>query len=740
LGSLDLSALIQSYIADTELTSSELERQRELAMKYYLSRPLGNERSGRSSVVMSEVRDTVDWILPSLTEIFCGERSAVQFVPRHDDPENAAKIETAYCNWVINTKNNGFLIVNNWLQDGLLFKNGYVKAFWKECQDVSQERYFGQNPLELQALMSDQSFEVQSIEPIATEYGETYNVFGRRKKNYGKIVIQNIPPEHVRVHRDWRDLDLHDCPFVAHYEELTQGQLIDMGFSPEEIEGLPFSNGDQDIDTLDIYRKRDIDGDASWTGGNIDNGNKVVAVYECYVITDTDGDGVPERHKVIYEATSRRILRDEITDHVPIIAWTPSPLAHRHYGTSVFDRVMELQNIKTAIMRQMLDNLYLSNNPRTIVDPKKVELQDVLSPTIGGIIRLHGGATPQDVGTMAVPFVAQHSFPMLQYLDEVREQRTGVSKQSQGLDPAALKDQSIYGMSTLMEAAQQKIRYIARVFGETGFRKLVNIVRMLAAKHAQDEEVFGVAGEFARIDPRQWVKERDVYVTVGVGNTAPDMKMRALQAIQALQEKVIAAQGGNTAGTQAVMVDAVNAYNSIADTLEAYGIYNVSRYFKDPRPSMEMLNQMADQPPPPDPAVVVAEKELAIKEATELVKAQSTMAKHQDDMERQRMELELSMRQAEIERYKAETGRIEAMNNAAKTRLEAVKNNVTLDVFDPASTQKAMSVIETMQGNMQAAIESMQGAVTGIMQAVSAPKPKRRKAKKVADEWIIEDE
>lgn len=652
----DLQAIIRSHIADSELTNSELEYNREQAMRYYLGGLLGNERAGRSQVVMTEVRDTIDWMLPSLTEVFCGERSAVQFTPRHDDPENAAKIETAYCNWVINTKNDGFMIVNNWLQDGLLMKNGYVKAFWKRCTTQEEERYMHQNPMEAQILMEDQSFEITSMDPV-DDQGSAYNVVGRRKKNYGKIEVQNIPPENVLVHRDWRQLDLQNCPFVAHYEEMTQSDLISQGFDPELVMGLPFAGGGQESDVVDIYRRRDIDGGTTWTGGSGDKSTDTIAIYECYLLVDLDMDGIVERRKVVYESTSGAILLNELTDHVPILAWTPSPMAHRHYGTSIFDRVMEIQNIKTAIMRQMLDNLYLANNPRTVVNSQRVEMADILSPAIGSPIRLKNGGSISDIQSFAVPFIANQSMPIMDYLDATREQRTGVSRQSQGLDPSSLKDQSIYGMSTLMEAATQKIRYIARVFGETGFKQLMILIRMLAAKYADDAEIFGVAGEFSKTDPRQWTKERDVYVTVGVGNAAPDLRMRALQMIQVLQEKVIAAQGGATAGNAAVMVDATNAYNSIADTLEAMGIYNVSRYFKNPAPIMPQLNEMANQPPPPDPAVEVAKEELEIKAQTELNKQQVEMAQHQDKMDLERQRIALDRQKLVLEEQKIKQGK-----------------------------------------------------------------------------------
>jgi tRNA G37 N-methylase TrmD len=303
-----------------------------------------------------------------------------------------------------------------------------------------------------------------------------------------------------------------------------------------------------------------------------------------------------------------------------------------------------------------------------------VNMGDLLSPRIGAPIRVKSGRIDA-VRFDAVPFVAANAYPFLEYMDKVREERSGVSRQTQGLDPASLKDQSIYGMSSIMSAATQKIEYVARAFGECGIKDLMRKIRALSAKYADKQEVFQVAGNrFSTTDPRAWTKMRDMRVLVGVGNTGIDQRSMALQLIQTLQEKIIAAQGGAVAGMGAPMVDAMNVYNSITDTLENFGVYEEDRYFK--RPNMESLAQLADQPPPPNPAIEIAKQELQQKEQSKLVDSQIAMAQHQDNLDIKREDNSLKRLELQL-KYGVEDKRIEA--DVKKARIDA-KTKVGEDI------------------------------------------------------------
>lgn len=645
---MSIVASIESYLNDAVNQTSELQNNREEATRFYLGQPIGGERPGRSNVVMTDVQDTVDWILPNLVKVFTGEKAAVTFLPRDAQEVEQAKIETEYCNWVLNTKNPGFVLINNWLQDGLVYRNGYVKVSYRNYTDQRVEEYTGVLPEQLAMLQADTAFRI--LEAAPDESGIAFIVRGERIQRQGRIVVENIPPENVFVSKDYRKVGLDQCSFVGHFEYKTAGDLVADGFDPELVAELPESyESTRGEDEVDIIRNKDIWGSNNYIGRSYtDPSTKPLRVWEIHMRYDANGDGIPELHRIVYEQSTKTILSDDVVDFINICSWTPYLVAHRHIGLSVYDKLRELTRIKTSLMRQMLDNLYLANNPRPVVNDNLVNMNDLLSPRIGAPIRV------KDMNAVrfdAVPFVAANVYGALEYVDKIREERTGVNKQQQGLDPNALKDQSVYGMAALMGAANQKIEYIARVFAETGMRELMTKIRGLAAKYCNKEEVFQVAGNrYSVSDPRRWVKERDVRVMVGLGNNGMNERDAALRFIQAMQEKIIAAQQGNVAGPMAAMVDAENVYNALTDALENMGIYEEMRYFR--KPDMQALTAMATTPPPPDPAVIIAERELAQKEMSKLVDSQIQMAQHQDELDIRRMETELKRRQLEIEEQK----------------------------------------------------------------------------------------
>jgi hypothetical protein len=697
----DIGTIIESWLSDNRAQSSELLKNREEATKYYLGQPIGGEREGRSNVVMTDVQDVVDWMLPSLIKIFCGERAAVSFLPVSKEDVDSAKIETEYCNWVIQTRNNGFEIINSWLQDGLIYKNGYVKISYERKKDVRIESYNAVDQNQLMIMQTDKNFEITEATPFVDMVGgmpvEFYNIKGKRLLSTSQIMVRNIPPENVYVAKDYRRVNLDECPFVAHYEEKTVGDLVAEGYDRDLVESLPTDTRMDYTNTVDQIRNKDITGSDSYLGrAFIDKSTRPLKVWEVHIRYDSDGDGIPELHRVCYEQTSKTVLNDEIVDEINICPWSPYIVAHRHTGLSVFDKLKEIAKIKTTLTRQMLDNLYLANNPRPVVDDTMVNMKDLLSPRIGAPIRVKNGNV-NAIRFDAVPFVANNAFGALEYMDKVREERSGVSRQTQGLDPASLKDQSIYGMSSIMSNATQKIEYVARAFGETGMKDLMRKIRSYAAKYADKEEVFQVAGNrVVQTDPRAWTKQRDMRVLVGVGNTGMDQRSMALQLIQTLQEKIIAAQGGAVAGVGASMVDAMGVYNSITDTLENFGIYEEDRYFK--KPNMELLAQLSDAPPPPNPAIEVAMAELKQKEDAKLVDSQIAMAKHQDDIDVKREDNRLEKEKIAIERMRVE--------NDFKLKDRQIVADLTNQIIISGSKNDGSGVEELAQAVSKALDES----------------------------------
>ena len=423
---------------DTEYSQDRID-----AMDYYLGEPFGNEQPDRSQVVSTEVSDTIEHIMPSLMRIFTQSDDYVRFVPH--GPEDVAIAEQAsdYCNWVINNDNRGFEIMHNWFKDALILKSGVVKFYWDEIIEVETEEYEGLNEDELTMLIADPEVKVVSRdertigedmegpEGIIIPAPIIYDVKIKRTKNSGNVRIENVPPEEFLIGNRAKSLD--DANFVAHRSTMTVSDLVSMGYERDEVEQYA---GYTDLDISEERTSRFEDLETSAVSDSNDPTMRNVLVTECYIRSDYDGDGVAEFRRVLTVGNGYHILENEEFDHIPFAMLSPILMPHRAIGRSVAELVMDVQLIKSTLMRQLLDNIYNTNNARVVAVEGQVNLDDLLTNRPGGIVRTR---TAGAVQPLQVPEVSSSVFPALNYMDSVREQRTGISKQSMGLDAESLQ-------------------------------------------------------------------------------------------------------------------------------------------------------------------------------------------------------------------------------------------------------------------------------------------------------------
>ncbi|MBI1275372.1 hypothetical protein GC177_05305 [bacterium] len=641
----ELVHIVTRHLDAAKQFAGQLQGEREQVLDYFLGKPLGNEVEGRSKVVSTDVAETIDWLMPSLMRQFTGEKSIVQFHPVGDEDVDSARQVGAYCRHVYQVQNDGFLNTHSWIQDALLHKNGYLKVWWDESVEEEREEYSGREEDEALLILSDPDIRVLRHECVEQEDGRLlHDLAVIRRHDASQIRVQSLPPEHVLVPADYHGIGLNECPFVCHREYRTVSDLLIDGYDREAVEAAAEADGAQD----GVTRARNLEGQTSRSEDKGDPSMRRVWVYECYIKVDVNGDGIAELRRVLLAGDkARALLANDVVDAVPIISLTALPMAHRHYGRSIAELVMELQKIKTALWRQMLDSLYLSNNPRVVADKHRVNLDDLMTGRIGGIVR----GDPSAVTMLNVPFVGQQALPVLDYLDSVREERSGVSKTMQGLDPAALRDQSIYGMSALMGAAQQKIELIARVFAETGFKELFQRIFSLISKYESSQHMVELNGRRVLIDPRAWRKKRDLTISIGLGNVALDERRQALEAIAAWQEKIVQIQGG-AMGENAILVDIGSIHNTLSDLVECYGLKQAGRYFREPLARLQEIalqQQLYAAPPPaPDAALQLAQADLARRAQEDQRQFELDVLKHRDEMllEREKLQLQAAKLQA----------------------------------------------------------------------------------------------
>lgn len=593
-------------------TYGNLSEDRTKALDYYLGNPMGNEVEGRSQVISRDVWDTVEWIKPQLAGIFTSGDEVVHFTPRGPDDVQSAEQETDYVNYIATQKNDWFSIWYAWSHDALLQKNGYVKAYWNDAEDRTRERYSGLTDDEFQVLQASIAEGAEIVEYDAVQYPgpagiETrHTVVLERTTQYGCVKLCNVAPEHIYVDHNALGLSLQDprVSFVEQREYKTLTQLRDEGFDvDDDIADGGDGVGDWEQDLRDEYSPfRDREGEQA------DPSMRRVKVRECWIRFDRNGDGRAELLHVILVGTT--ILLEEEADIIPVVALCPTPLPHQHYGLSVADAVMDLQRIKTALLRGSLDNVYLANNGRYAVDANSVNLDDMLVSRPGGVVRVQG-PPGQAIFPLNHSTTGETGVSMMEYVDRVMAKRTGVSETMQGLDPNTLNNNAgQFANNAMISAAMQRIQFIARVFAETGVKALFQVIHALSLKNARQQEIIRVRNQWVPVDPRQWVKRADMQISVALGAGDKVQQLGFLSQILNLQKEALMAG--------APLTDAQKVYNTLKRLTSVVGFKDPDEFWTDP-------SQVVPQEPQPDPEVVKEQAKAQAQLQVEQLKAQTQL-------------------------------------------------------------------------------------------------------------------
>jgi hypothetical protein len=701
----ELRAIVaaEKAAALSALNASDLSRQRARAMDYYLSDMTEDmpDPAGRSTAVSSDVADTIESILPALMEIFAGGDEIVRFNPVGPEDEAAAAQETDYLNHVFHQDNPGFLILYTMFKDALLQKTGIVKFWWEAGERTERETYAGQPAAVYEVLAGQEDVEIgeHATHPAPDGTGALLHDFVvERRTRSGRARCLGVPPEEFLIAR--RARSVADAPYLAHRVRRTQSELIEMGYDRATVEALPTAAGDDGEEAA--ARQKGLRrtgagaasiGDDGTGAGDANRAMRPVDVVEHYIRVDVDGDGVAELRKVTTAGGADVILDNEPFDAMPFAVISPILLPHRVIGLSVADLVLDIQKVKTALYRAVLDNAYFMNNQRLeISETHSAEstLDDLLTNRPGGIVRtrMPGGLNPIPTSPIG-PTV----FPLIDYLDAAREQRTGVAMQQPGPDANALQNQTATAANIASAAAQARIRLIARIFAETGVKDLFIGLHRLILEHGRDEKarVLRLRNRWVTVDPSDWRRRSDMTVTVGLGTGNRDQMLAHLQTILGMQVQAIQMQGG--AGGPIVTLP--NIHKTLCEIARNAGFRNPDAFFSDPATA-------APAPPAgtrPDPKMVDVEGRLQIEQqrarfdmqhqqavaaAEQQRQAMKTAAEHQREADRLQADMAAAAARAELDQATAlavekirsataiEVARINAGHDLAATVQQAV--------------------------------------------------------------------
>lgn len=641
----ELKALVADEINNAiGYLESDTVQARADAMSYYFRDKYGTEVEGRSQVVTGEVAEAVDGALPQLIRVFTSCEDAVRFEPTKDGEEELADQASDMANWVFYKDNDGFLILHNWFKDALLQKVGVVKAYWEEKKDTIKEKYKGLTDDELAMIMQTGEWEItkQVTDIVIGMDGMPYNTHSitiQKINDESRIAIENVPPEEFLISK--RAKTIEDSPFTAHRRMIARGDLIAMGYEKSIVDTIPANDRlEYAPERLARFGRDEL---PDYTQSS-DLSMEEVEIFECYIKVDTNDNGLLELRRVILGGET--ILSNEECDYVPFHSVCPIPIPHKFFGQSLADRTMDLQLTKSTILRQMLDNLYLTNNARVTAVEGQVNLDDLLTSTAGGVIRVKNA---QAVNQLQVQNTAGQSFPMMEYLDGVQAKRTGVSDLQQGLDANVLQNTTATAVAAMMQQSAGKLELMARIFAETGVKSLFRGILHLLCKYQNQAKTIRMRGKWVSYDPREWSNLYDVSINVGLGNGNRQEQIAMLQMIMAKQEEIIGKYGANNP-----LVTVTQYRGTLGRMIEMAGFKDTTSFINEITPEVEQqILQQASQPPA-DPTSEAAQLYAKVEEQKSQLTAQTNQAKLQLDREQMqvdnaRKELEMQQKQMQMD-------------------------------------------------------------------------------------------
>jgi len=629
----EVEGIVQDAIASAvDFVESEISQDRIKAQRYYDGEvDLGYE-DGRSKVVATKVRDTVRAVKPSLMRIFLSTAKPVEFVPHGAEDVAMAEQATEFMHHEF-TRLNGYRVINDAFQDALVKKQGIVKAYWMTYPEAEIYTFTDLNDDELAYLTDDDEVSVLeqttemsiSMDEMGMEIEvPSHSIKISRQQEKGELCIESVPPEEFFINRDARNLK--DAYLVAHRTEMRAGDLIAMGYDPEVVLDLDSFDNGSEMTEAEVHERRGYSLDTS-DEDEQDPSMKNVTVTEAYMRIDADGTGIPVLHKITCGGTSYEMLDFEPCDELPFAKFEIDPEPHTFYGRSLAEIVMDDQDAATAILRSILDNVAMTNNPRLAVIEGAANIDDVLNNEIGAIVRMRQAGAVQD---LSVPFTAGQTLGALTYLDGLVETKTGVSRASMGLDPDAMQSTTKAAVQATVQAAAGQVEVMVRNLAD-GMRDLFGIMLRLSNKNVDEEQMMRMNGTFVPVDPRVWDSSMDVSINVGLGTGREEEKAMALS--QALQMQTMVYQ---TYGPMNGLVSMTNIRNTLADQLAVSGIRNADRYFAPITEEIEaqMLQQQqqaqAQQGEGQDPNAAFLQAE----QMKAQVKMQSDAAKMQLDAQK----------------------------------------------------------------------------------------------------------
>ena len=555
--------IAQAHGADGD----ELQANREKALDYYYCRPRGDEIPGRSAVISPDVSAMVEAVLSQCLDAFAADNPA-EFEPLHEGDEIASQVESDVVNQVIMQDNPGYLIWQEAIKDGLLLRNGLVKVYVDETVDVTNKTFQGLTVAEVDQLMA-QNRPGYTVEITSTD-ADADTVRVKFTATEQSLVVESVPPEDFLIQADYNSQSLEKCRFCAQKHYYTRSELLEMGYKKAEVEALPTSTMDTGAGSA-----RNVGGYTRDMAAVTPDQDKI-QVHECYIRIDVDGDGISELVRVMLagDASSGVVLDSEEVPFAPFATGSPFINPHRWVGMSLFDKLKSSQDIKSASLRQWLDNANANNNRRMIALEGAVNMDDLLNSKPGGRIRV----TQLDaVRPIEISDIGPSCQMLLDYQDRLRSEMGGAA-----LDLASAEAQLVgsqvgsQGLDRAYSVKEQLAAMMCRNFAETLIRSTYLLVHQTLRTWYQMPIMAKVGDKWQQIQPSTWQPRSRLNVKIGLSAGERQRKSAALGQVLGYQMQIM------QMGQAGVLADLSGVHNALMDWAKSAELDNPEQYFIDP--------------------------------------------------------------------------------------------------------------------------------------------------------------
>lgn len=600
--------LVKALIEDAvDYDRSFLAPNREKAQRYYYglepflssvdeSQPIfgdppvdDGDEAGRSTIVSTDVRDTVLSIMPSLMRIFASSEHSVEFMPNNAQSVDMAAQATDYIRYKFWHSNEGFLTLYEVFKDALTLKSGIVTWWSDNSTEIKEEQFSNVSPNQIGLLLSEATgatlVSPGQMNPVTHLLD---GVVLKYKKSTPQLKVESVPPDEFRISRDATSIYTSDL--VGREQYLRASELVARGFRRDLVQ--QFVGADPIYYTDERFMRNPGNDMFDVLGDRVQYGVYLVRY-------DSDDDGINELHCVHTFGDDFAIVDDYIVSDVNFAMFCPDPTPHTAIGESIADIVMDLQRIKTNLIRGGLDSLAQSLFPRTGVNEMLVNMEDMLDDSIGGFVRTRGDPSAA-IYPITTPFVGNLTFEMTDRIDAMRQSRTGISEASKGVDPKALQSTTLTGVDAIVSGAQERIEIIARILAETGMKKMYEGLLRETINNPNPGEMAKLNGNWVSIDPSTYDASMRCVVNPALGKGSDWTRLTILGNVLAQQKEIVAQYGlGNG------VVGIQEMQNTINDMLAINNIKSTTRYFKTLSP--QQIQAMESAPKEPTPEMIAAQ-------------------------------------------------------------------------------------------------------------------------------------